>query len=274
MTATPPATPMLTIGQLAAHVGVTVRAVRHYHRRGLLAEPARDASGYRRYDAAAVIDLIRIRTLAAAGVPLARIDELMHADADEFAQAVTHIDAALEARIAQLAEGERLFLPADVVAVLDELRTLGISKRSVQIERDAWVLMAALGPDLVAGWVVEKRAALEDPEFRRLYLAFDEVVDLDPDDPRLAELADIAVAWTSQRPPAAGATPDLTGAALAAATLVNAHIARASPAMQRLFELAEQRAGTPATELEATELDRTPGRSGLDRNPSAGQRTD
>ena len=225
-----------------------------------------------------MVDLIRIRTLAAAGVPLARIDELMHADADEFAQAVTRIDAALEARIAQLtqhreriaqlAEGERLFLPADVVAVLDELRTLGISERSVQIERDAWVLMAALGPDLVAGWVVEKRAALEDPEFRRLYLAFDEVVDLDPDDPRLAELADIAVAWTSQRPPAAGATPDLTAAALAAATLVNAHIARASPAMQRLFELAEQRAGTTATEL-----DRTPSRSGLDRNPSAGQRT-
>jgi DNA-binding transcriptional MerR regulator len=256
MTATPPAAPMLTIGQLAAHVGVTVRAVRHYHRRGLLAEPARDASGYRRYDAAAVIDLIRIRTLSDAGVPLARIDELMHADADEFVQAVNQIDAALEARIAQLtrhrkriaqlADGDRLFLPADVVAVLDELRNLGISERSVQIERDAWVLMAALGPDLVAGWVAEKRAALQDREFRHLYLAFDQVVDLDPDDPRLGELADIAVAWTSQRPPAAGTTPELSAAALAAATLVNAHIAHASPAMQRLFELAEQRSGTTA----------------------------
>lgn len=39
---------MLTTGQLAAYTGVTVRAVRHYHQRGLLAEPARDASGYRR----------------------------------------------------------------------------------------------------------------------------------------------------------------------------------------------------------------------------------
>ena len=30
---------MLTIGQLAAYAGVTVRAVRHYHAKGLLPEP-------------------------------------------------------------------------------------------------------------------------------------------------------------------------------------------------------------------------------------------
>ncbi|MFU9039101.1 MULTISPECIES: MerR family transcriptional regulator [Streptomyces] len=58
---------MLTIGQLEAHAGVTVRAVRH-HQRGLLAEPERDASGYRRYDAQAVVELIRIKTLGDAGV--------------------------------------------------------------------------------------------------------------------------------------------------------------------------------------------------------------
>jgi DNA-binding transcriptional MerR regulator len=39
---------MLTIGQLAAHAGVTVRTVRHYHAKGLLPESERDASGYRR----------------------------------------------------------------------------------------------------------------------------------------------------------------------------------------------------------------------------------
>ena len=63
---------MLTIGQLAAFAGVTIRAVRHYHARGLLAQPDRDASGYRRYDVQAAVELIRIRTLAEAGVPLAR----------------------------------------------------------------------------------------------------------------------------------------------------------------------------------------------------------
>ena len=30
---------MLTISQLAAYAGVTVRAVRHYHSKGLLPEP-------------------------------------------------------------------------------------------------------------------------------------------------------------------------------------------------------------------------------------------
>ena len=60
---------MLTIGQLAADAGVTVRAVRPSHALGLLPEPARDHSGYRRYDATAVDELIKIRTLSEAGVP-------------------------------------------------------------------------------------------------------------------------------------------------------------------------------------------------------------
>ena len=39
---------MLTIGELASYAGVTVRAVRRYHAKGLLPEPERDHSGYRR----------------------------------------------------------------------------------------------------------------------------------------------------------------------------------------------------------------------------------
>src|SRR6059058_375206 len=90
---------MLTISQLAAYAGVTVRAVRHYHKVGLLPEPERDRSGYRRYDAAAVVELIRIRTLADAGVPLARVKELLTADDEEFAAAVEEIDRRLRAEI-------------------------------------------------------------------------------------------------------------------------------------------------------------------------------
>ena len=62
---------MPTIGRLASYAGVTIRAVRHYHKVGLLPEPERDASGYRTYDAAAVVRLIRIRTLPT----LARVRE-------------------------------------------------------------------------------------------------------------------------------------------------------------------------------------------------------
>ena len=48
---------VLTISQLAAYVGVTVRTVRHYSQLGLLPEPERDQSGYRRYGAEDVIRL-------------------------------------------------------------------------------------------------------------------------------------------------------------------------------------------------------------------------
>ncbi|MFD0629768.1 MerR family transcriptional regulator [Streptomyces sanglieri] len=49
------------------------RVYRVYRDKGLLPEPDRDTSGYRRYGANDAIDLIKIRTLAEAGVPLARI---------------------------------------------------------------------------------------------------------------------------------------------------------------------------------------------------------
>ena len=67
--------------------------------------------------------------------------------------------------------GERLFLPDDVVAILTELRALGVSERTVQLERDTWIVVAALSPDLVAEWARVKRWAMEDPEFRAIYLA-------------------------------------------------------------------------------------------------------
>src|SRR3954452_2229821 len=95
----PPNSSMLSIGQLASYAGVTIRAVRHYHAKGLLPEPERDHSGYRRYDAAAVVDLIRIRTLADAGVPLSRVRGLLAADDQAFATAVGEIDQRLREEI-------------------------------------------------------------------------------------------------------------------------------------------------------------------------------
>src|SRR5688500_6970308 len=93
---------MLTIGQLASYAGVTVRAVRHYHQVGLLPEPERDASGYRRYGALAVVELIKIRTLAEAGVPLSQVGELLRADQATFADAVKAIDRRLRGEITRL----------------------------------------------------------------------------------------------------------------------------------------------------------------------------
>jgi len=126
----------ITIGQLADYAGVTIKAVRHYHKRGLLEEPPRDASGYRRYSARHAIDLVKIKTLADAGVPLARIKELLAADPDEFAAAIAEIDRKLQERaeellrtrerIAHLNAGDRLFVSADVADYLDQLHELGV----------------------------------------------------------------------------------------------------------------------------------------------------
>ena len=87
---------MITIGQLAAYAGVTIKAVRHYHKRGLLEEPTRDSSGYRRYTAQHAIELVKIKTLAEAGVPLARVKELLAAGPDRFAAAIAEVDRTLQ----------------------------------------------------------------------------------------------------------------------------------------------------------------------------------
>ena len=205
---------MLTIGQLAAYAGVTVRAVRHYHQRGLLAEPARDASGYRRYDADAVVALIRIKTLADAGVPLARIEGLLTAQPDQFSQAIAQIDKALQTRIrglqeqrrriAGLAAGERLFVPAEVAGLLDRLRAIGVSPHTVQTERDAWILLAARHREPAAQAAQDKLTALADPEFQQIYLAYDQAADWDPADPRLEGIAGTMVAFAARHRPGPG----------------------------------------------------------------------
>ncbi|OMI33121.1 MerR family transcriptional regulator [Streptomyces sparsogenes] len=244
---------MLTIGQLAAAAGVTVRTVRHYHHVGLLPEPERDASGYRRYGAQAAVDLIRIRTLADAGVPLARIDALLHAQPAQFAAAITDIDAELRRKIDQLAEyrrriaelagGERLVLPPEVVAILDRMRGLGVSERRVRLERDSWILMQALDPQVVPQRIRDKNAGLDDPETVRLYLACDQSFDWDPNDPRLDRLIDDLDAWETKH--------ERDGDRAGYLKLVSARISEASPAWQRIVDALVHRAGQRAEQRRA-----------------------
>jgi DNA-binding transcriptional MerR regulator len=192
---------MLTISQLAAYAGVTVRAVRHYHQIGLLPEPERDHSGYRTYDAAAVVRLIRIHTLADAGVPLARVQELLDASPEEFARGVQEIDKDLRAeirrlqgnrkRLARLAAGEHLALPQSVVDYLDRVRGLGVEERYIELERDAWIMVAAQVPHLIDSVIAKKHEELEDPDMVKLYSLISGALDWPAGDPRVIEVADI-----------------------------------------------------------------------------------
>jgi DNA-binding transcriptional MerR regulator len=192
---------VLSISQLAGYACVTVKAVRHYHRIGLLPEPARSVSGYREYDAAAVVLLIRIRVLADAGVPLARVAQLLAADEAEFSDAVVQIDQrlnseidrlhALRSRLSRLTAGDNLALPSTIVAYLDRLRSLGIDDRIIGLERDGWIMIAAQVPGEIEEMLTQKHAELEDPDMVQLYRMLGDAMDWRSDDPRAADIADL-----------------------------------------------------------------------------------
>jgi DNA-binding transcriptional MerR regulator len=252
---------VLTISQLASYAGVTVRAVRFYHQKGLLPEPERDHSGYRRYDAAAVVELIRIRTLADAGVPLSRVKELLAADEVEFADAVREIDKRLRdeiqekrshrERIARLAAGDSLALPPEAVAYLRRMRELGIPEPMIGAERDAWILVAAQLPERMQAYIQNKRDQLDDPAVVDFYRDMDDIVDWAPGDPRLPEVADRVVSQLEAVPEedwkAFAEDPGMTDDLVA---LLDEWFLSQVPVGRELMRLVEERGWTGWTRLE------------------------
>lgn len=162
------------------------------------------------------------------------------------------LDAAARSRrrLAELKGGERLFLPSEVVDCLDQLRALGVSERSVQIERDGWIMLRAHAPERVRDWATEKGAQLADPAFRQLYLSFDEAFDWDPADPRLTELADAVIAFLGRHPPDPDAAHEEWTVDDLTASLVRSSSHESSAAHARLSALCQERLG--ATSLRRT----------------------
>lgn len=236
---------VLTIGQLARYVGVTTKTIRVYHEKGLLPEPDRDAVGYRRYTAQHAVELIKIRTLAEAGVPLAAIRDLTTVTADDFSNAVRRIDADLTARIRrlqqtrrrlrQLTAGNLHLLPTEVTAHLERLPELGFSARWVDLEADLWILVFATHPETATDLFRDQAQAMTDPALRQLYLDYDQAHDLDPADRRIDDLARRIVETSTVRyqpdgPPGRDVDSDIPALIQGA---VNAH----SPAWRRLDRL-------------------------------------
>lgn len=243
---------MITIGRLARYVGVSIKTVRVYHAKGLLPEPDRDTSGYRRYGAGDAVDLIKIRTLADAGVPLARIRDLRSATDEEFRQALREIDdeltdrihglRATQGRLRRLAAGHLTLLPAEVDAHLENLARWEFTPRWVDLQRDLWILVFAAHPDRATALFHDQAETLADPALRRLFLDYDHAHDLDAGDPRIDDLARRIAEATRERyesddPPELDAASDIpaliqdTVNASSSAwqrldTLIRAHLAR------------------------------------------------
>ncbi|MFD7281212.1 MerR family transcriptional regulator [Streptomyces sp. NPDC059862] len=236
---------MITIGQLAKYAGVSIKTIRVYHGKELLSEPDRDASGYRRYGANAVIDLIKIRTLTEAGVPLARIRDLRSATDEEFQQALHEIDDELTARIRglqatrgrlrQLAAGQLAPLPTEVGTHMEHLARWGFTPRWVDLQRDLWILVFATHPDRAITLFHDQAETLVDPALRQLFLDYDHAHDLDADDPRIDDLARrIAEAHRERYGP--DELPGLDAASEIPA-LIQGTVNASSPAWQRLDTL-------------------------------------
>ena len=236
---------MITIGQLARYADVSTKTIRVYHDKGLLAEPGRDASGYRRYTAEDAIDLIKIRTLAKAGVPLARIRALKAASDEGFQRALGDIDSDLTARIRslrhtqrrlrELASGHTNLLPAEVDRHLEQLGGLGFSERWVRLERDLWILVFATHPDMAHELFRDQAQSLTDPALREIYLDYDRAHDLDPRDPLITDLSRRIIDATTQR----YGTGDLPGQATGSGIpqLIQGAVNASSAAWRRLDEL-------------------------------------
>lgn len=84
--------------ELAVLAGTTVNTVRHYHRRGLLAEPDRGSNGYKRYGVDHLVRLLQIRRLRDVGVPIAEMQQRA-TGVGTSARVLAEIDAELVATI-------------------------------------------------------------------------------------------------------------------------------------------------------------------------------
>src|ERR1700749_353893 len=86
----------MRIGELAGLVGISTRAIRHYHHVGLLPEPARKANGYREYSLRDGVELPRVRRLTELGLSLDEVGDALAGDAGrDLAEILRELDADL-----------------------------------------------------------------------------------------------------------------------------------------------------------------------------------
>ena len=117
----------MRIGEVATLAGVTTKTIRYYESIGLLSEPARTASGYRDYDAAAVDRLAFIRDAQATGLTLAEIQSILELK-DSGARSCEHTRALLHRHLHDLDEQINHLRAArralhELAATADELDT-------------------------------------------------------------------------------------------------------------------------------------------------------
>ncbi|KES02897.1 MerR family transcriptional regulator [Streptomyces toyocaensis] len=199
----------MRIGELAAAVGVTTRAVRHYHHLGLLPEPERLGNGYRDYTLRHAVVLARVRRLTELGLGLAEVRDVLADDAGkDLAEVLTELDEDL-ARQEEAIRDRRARLRALLQAGGGPVAEGPVSPELAGLFREMGDVtdspMAARDRELLA--LIETSAPPEERERLMgllggvvgapggaeravtVYRLLDALAEVEPDDPRVEEAA-------------------------------------------------------------------------------------
>ncbi|WP_375477703.1 MerR family DNA-binding transcriptional regulator [uncultured Jatrophihabitans sp.] len=159
----------LSVTKVAEVAGLTPRAVRYYHSIGLLPEPPRDGSGYRRYGGKEVIELVRVARLRALGMPLPQIAQRVSATssddvslADALGALADELDAEIKElvatrdRLQELARSETFDQPVKTLTqALQDQGVLGPADHLRASEKWAAALLDAVHPEGMPGVLAE-----------------------------------------------------------------------------------------------------------------------
>ncbi|MFF3758479.1 MerR family transcriptional regulator [Streptomyces sp. NPDC002185] len=192
----------MRIGEIAALVGVTPRAVRHYHQSGLLPEPERRANGYREYGVRDAVLLARIRRLTELGLGLDEVRDVLADDEgrglvevlEELADDLARQEAVIRERrerLAPLLDAARAGrLPAadgpvspELAALLTGLGELPESPMAAK-DREILTLLDTVAPEAERARLMELMRDVAGSA-RELYGLLDALADAAPDDPRV-----------------------------------------------------------------------------------------
>jgi DNA-binding transcriptional MerR regulator len=167
------------VTKVAEVVGLTPRAVRYYHSIGLVPEPPRDGSGYRRYGGKEVVELARVARLRALGMPLPQIaqrvsaaeaDDVSLADAldalaDELDEEINRTVATRD-RLRELARSETFDQPVKTLTqALQDQGVLGPADHLRTSEQWVAALLDAVHPEGMPGVLAEASRLFGDSAF-------------------------------------------------------------------------------------------------------------
>ncbi|MER7049156.1 MerR family transcriptional regulator [Streptomyces jumonjinensis] len=190
----------MRIGEIAALVGVTTRAIRHYHQVGLLPEPERRPNGYRAYSVRDAVLLSRVRRLTELGLSLDEVRDVLADDAGrDLADVLEELDADLARQEAGIGERRRRLAvlraagPGETEQLSPALAALlakapPTASPAAMKDREHLTLLDAPGSggrELYA--VLGPLAA--DPALLALYERLDALAEAPTDDPRIPALA-------------------------------------------------------------------------------------